>query len=221
MSLYRTILAPSILAGNHASLAQSLSEAEDIGLRWIHLDIMDGHFVPNLTFGPQSIADLRENSKMFFDTHLMLSNPHEHIEAFAKAGSDQITIHVEPDYPVLETLNEIAKLGCKKGVTLNPGTDVEALRPYLEHVDLVLIMTVQPGFGGQSFREDMLPRIAKVHEWREELDLKYRIEVDGGVNLETAKLCHEQGADTLVAGSAFYNSSYKKVFADTIEALNK
>lgn len=211
------ILAPSLLAGNHGALTESLKVVENTGLKWIHLDIMDGHFVPNLTFGPQTLADMRPHTKLFFDTHLMLSNPHEHIEAFAKAGAELITIHVEPDYPIAETLKRIKALGCQRGITLNPGTPAEAIRPFIKEVELVLVMTVQPGFGGQSFRMDCLDKIAQIDAWRRELGLDYRLEVDGGVNLETAKLCMERGVDTLVAGSAFYKAQDKVAFARAIE----
>lgn len=217
MSTHDPILAPSILAGNHAFLAESLRVAEDIGLQWIHLDIMDGHFVPNLTFGPQTLADLRPHSKMFFDTHLMLANPHEHIEAFAKAGADLITIHVEPDYPIAETLKRIEDLGCQTGITLNPGTPADSIRPYIHTVDLVLVMTVQPGFGGQAFREDCLDKISKIDVWRKAENLNFRIEVDGGINLKTAEACRLRGVDTFVAGSAFYKAQDKTAFAEAIE----
>ncbi len=213
------LLAPSLLAGDHSALAQSLAIPESIGLQWIHLDIMDGHFVPNLTFGPQTVADLRKGSQMFFDTHLMLDQPHLYVEAFAKAGADLITIHVEPDYPIAETLDHIEALGCQKGITLNPDTPAELLLPYIAHVDLVLVMTVQPGFGGQAFRTDVLDKINLINAWRTSRNLNFRLEVDGGINLETAKQCRSYGVDTFVAGSAFYKANDKSAFAKAIQEL--
>lgn len=210
--LYPYILAPSILAGNHANLSDSIKTIEDSGAPWVHLDIMDGHFVPNLSFGPQTIADLRKISDLFFDTHLMLDNPQNFIELFAKAGSNNITIHVEPTYDIYQTLKEIRKLGLKCGVSLKPDTPPESLLPYLNEVDIVLVMTVQPGNGGQAFRQDLLPKIAKINQLRTEKNLNFRLEVDGGIDLPTAKLCQLQGADTFVTGTAFFKAENKKAF---------
>lgn len=210
------LLAPSILAGNHAKLAESLAVVEKLPLKWVHLDIMDGHFVPNLSFGPQTVADLRKESQLFFDTHLMLDNPHEYIEAFAKAGADQITIHVEPQYPLSESLLEIRRLGCKCGICLNPDTPAEAIRPHLNKVDIVLVMTVQPGFGGQSFRHDTLDKIEMISKWRNEDGYSFRLEVDGGIDETTAPLCLQRGVDTFVAGSAFFKAGDKEAFARSI-----
>ena len=217
MSKHPVILAPSILAGNHASLLESLQTVDQHRLKWLHLDIMDGHFVPNLTFGPQTLADLRKHTHLFFDTHLMLDNPHEYLEAFAKAGADQIIIHVEPQYPIRESLQTLKKLGCKTGISLNPPTPAEAIEPYLDQVDLVLAMTVQPGFGGQAFDSQVLDKIQIIHRWREERGYAYRLEVDGGINAETAQDCKKAGADTLVAGSAFFKSPDKARFIEAVE----
>lgn len=213
------LLAPSLLAGNHAHLGASLQEAEDVvGIKWIHLDIMDGHFVPNLTFGPQTVADLRLDSGLYFDTHLMLANPHDYVEAFASAGSQNITIHVEPDYPIHDTLQKIRDLGCQCGICINPDTPAHALEPFLDKVDLILGMTVQPGFGGQPFREDVLVKFATLEQWRQEGDFKWRLQVDGGVNLETGKRCRSVGVDTFVAGTAFYRAENRAAFAQALTA---
>lgn len=211
------VLAPSILAGDHANLRSSLQIVEASGLKWIHLDIMDGHFVPNLSFGPQTVKALRADSSLFFDVHLMLDNPHLYIDAFLDAGADQITIHLEPDYPVMDTLEKIKEAGCKCGIVLNPDTPAESAKPYLELCDIVLLMTVQPGFGGQSFRGDVLPKMQALSEMRTELELSFRIEVDGGIDLKTAPGCIELGVDTLVAGTAFFKAEDQAGFIKAIE----
>jgi ribulose-phosphate 3-epimerase len=207
------ILAPSILAGNHAHLASSAEIVEQLGIKWLHLDIMDGHFVPNLSFGPQTVAALRPQSKLFFDVHLMLDEPHRYIEAFAKAGANLISIHIEPAFDHVATFQRIHSLGCQRGLVLNPGTPASAIEALLPHVDLVLVMTVQPGFGGQSFRADMLPKIVQIDAWRRERGLKFRLEVDGGIDVQTGSECRRVGADTFVAGTSFFNASDRAAFA--------
>ena len=215
----KIILAPSILAGNHSNLEKSASTIEEAAVPWVHLDIMDGHFVPNLTFGPQTLTDLRKNCSLFFDTHLILDEPHRFIDAFVEAGADLISIHLEPDYSVTETLGRIRHLGCSNGVVLNPDTPADEALPFLEIVDLVLVMTVQPGFGGQSFRYDVLDKIETIDRWRQEKALLFRIEVDGGINLETARLCRDRGCDTFVAGTAFFQADNPGDFAANIACL--
>jgi len=200
------LLVPSILAGDHARLADSAALVGRLGLPWIHLDIMDGHFVPNLSFGPGTVAALRKSSTLFFDVHLMLDEPQRFIEPFATAGASLISVHIEPDYDHAETLARIRGLGCQNGIVLNPGTPAEAIEPFLGGVDLVLVMTVQPGFGGQSFRRDMLPKIARIAGWRRQLGLEFRIEVDGGIDLSTAADCRAVGADTYVVGTSFFGA---------------
>jgi ribulose-phosphate 3-epimerase len=213
-SPHAVTLAPSILSGDHANLAASARLVADLGLTWIHLDVMDGHFVPNLTFGPETLAALRRaGSTLFFDTHLMLSEPHRYIEAFAKAGADLISIHIEPDYDHHTTLARIRTLGCKCGIVLNPGTPATAIEALIDAVDLVLIMTVQPGFGGQAFRREMLPKIQQIDTWRRERQLTFRLEVDGGIDLENAAECRAAGADTFVAGTSFFRAEDKSAFA--------
>ena len=218
---HKTILAPSLLAGDHADLKSSLNSVEKLGLEWVHLDIMDGHFVPNLTFGPQTVKALRPLSKLFFDVHLMLDNPDQFIDAFVDAGADQITIHVEPDYPITETLKHIAERGCKRGVVLNPDTSADEAKPFLADCDIVLLMTVQPGFGGQSFRKDVLPKIETLANWRDEHGLDYRLEVDGGVDLRTAPDCVSRGVDTLVAGTAFFKAADPAAFGAAITQVKE
>jgi ribulose-phosphate 3-epimerase len=217
---HHPILAPSLLAGDHARLADSAALVENLGLKWLHLDLMDGHFVPNLTFGPETLAALRRaGSKLFFDTHLMLAEPHKYLEAFAKAGADLISIHIEPAYDHAAALARIRALGCQTGIVLNPGTPATAIEHLLEKVDIVLVMTVQPGFGGQPFRRDMLPKLRQIDTWRRERKLTFRLEVDGGVDLTTAAECRAAGADTFVAGTSFYRAADKAAFAATIAKL--
>lgn len=213
------ILAPSILGADHANLAEAVATVEQTGLEWVHIDIMDGHFVPNLSFGPGVVAALRKRSRLFFDVHLMLDNPHLYVEAFAEAGADLISIHVEPDYDIGGTLEHIRRLGCKTGIVLNPATPAAHIEPYLDTVDLVLAMTVQPGFGGQSFREDVLPKLAEIDAARRSRGLSFRLEVDGGIDTARAPLCREQGVDTFVAGTAFFRAADKAAFAAAIHAL--
>ena len=210
------ILAPSLLAGDHANLAAATDLTASLGLAWLHIDIMDGHFVPNLTFGPQTVAALRPRSKLFFDTHLMLEEPQRYVEAFAQAGSDLISIHIEPSFDHRVTLARIRALGCKNGLVLNPDTPAAAIEPFLGDVDLVLVMTVQPGFGGQPFRTDLLPKIEQISRWRQERGLSFRLEVDGGVDLDTGAQCRRAGADTFVAGTSFFRASDPAAYAAAV-----
>ncbi len=213
------LLVPSILAGDHARLADSAALVARLGLPWIHLDIMDGHFVPNLTFGPGTVAALRQSSGLFFDVHLMLDEPHHYVEPFAAAGASLISIHIEPSYDHADTLARIKKLGCQNGIVLNPGTPAAAVEPLLNRVDLVLVMTVQPGFGGQSFRRDMLSKLAQIAEWRRTRGLNFRLEVDGGIDLATAAECRAAGTDTFVAGTSFFGAPDPAVFAAAFAKL--
>lgn len=213
MSAHKKILSPSILAADHAALAEGLQVVVENRLEWIHLDIMDGNFVPNISFGPQVVKDLRKrDDTLFFDTHLMLARPDKYIEKFIDAGSQLVTIHIEPEYDVEGTLKRIRELGCQAGISLNPDTPVERILPLLDLVDLVLVMSVFPGFGGQSFIESVLPKITRLAQEREARGLNFRIEVDGGVDSRTAPLCLEAGADTLVAGTAFFKAADKPAF---------
>jgi ribulose-phosphate 3-epimerase len=208
------LLVPSLLAGDHANLAASATVVAQLRLPWLHVDIMDGHFVPNLTFGPGTVAALRRAGiDLFLDTHLMLDEPDRYIEPFARAGSSLISIHIEPAYDHRAALARIRDLGCQNGIVLNPDTPAAAVEHLLPKVDLVLAMTVQPGFGGQAFRRDVLAKIAQLATWREERGLKYRLEVDGGVDLATGAECRAAGADTFVAGTAFFKADDRAAFA--------
>jgi len=214
------LLNPSLLAGDHANLAASARIVADLQLPWLHLDIMDGHFVPNLSFGPETLAALRRaGSKLFFDTHLMLDEPHRYIEPFAKAGANSISVHIEPAYDHAATLARIRALGCQCGIVLNPGTPAGAIERLVPLVDLVLVMTVQPGFGGQPFRRDMLPKLQQIDSWRRERRLNFRLEVDGGIDLATAAECRAAGADTFVAGTSFFKAPDPSAFAAAFAQL--
>jgi ribulose-phosphate 3-epimerase len=212
------LIAPSILSADFSNLAQQIRLTEMGGADWIHCDVMDGHFVPNLTIGPVIVKAARKATKLPVDVHLMIENPDKYIESFAKAGADYISVHVEAAVHLNRTINKIKELGCKAGVVVNPATPVNAIKDVAEYVDLFLIMTVNPGFGGQKFISNSIKRIKEAVELRKELKANFLIEIDGGVNKDTIKQARDAGVDIFVAGSAIFEAD--NITAATAELKN-
>ena len=213
-------IAPSILSADFANLERDIHNIEENGSDWVHVDVMDGIFVPNISIGIPVVKALRPVTDLPLDVHLMIDRPIRYVEEFVKAGADYVTIHIESDQPqnTLEALDKIRTLGCKAGIVLKPKTPVEAAIPYLEKCDLVLVMTVEPGFGGQKFMADMMPKLKQLRAMLDEVNPSCHLEVDGGVDLVTGEVCKENGADVLVAGSAYFKATDKANFVKQIEA---
>ncbi|MBO1005236.1 ribulose-phosphate 3-epimerase [Pseudogracilibacillus auburnensis] len=209
-------IAPSILSADFAKLGEEITEVEKGGADYIHVDVMDGRFVPNITIGPLIVEAIRPITNLPLDVHLMIEQPDNYIPEFARAGASIITVHQEACPHLHRTIQLIKSHGVKAGVVINPATPVEMIKETLSYIDLVLVMTVNPGFGGQSFIKETIPKIAQLHELRQKHHYPFEIEVDGGVNVETAKLCTDAGADILVAGSAIFNQENRQMAMEAI-----
>ena len=213
-------IAPSILSADFCRLGAEVEDIRRGGADYVHVDVMDGIFVPNISIGIPVVKSLRNSTDMFLDVHLMIDRPHRYVEEFCKAGADLVVFHVEADQPqdLLAAIATVKSMGKKVGLSVKPKTPAEVLRPYLDQLDLVLVMTVEPGFGGQSFMHDMLPKIAALRQMIDEMNPGCELEVDGGVDPNTAPLCKQAGADVLVAGSAVFKKPDR---AEAIRAIRE
>lgn len=212
-------IAPSILAADYAQFGRELERLEQTAAEYVHIDIMDGQFVPNISFGADVVASMRKHSKQVFDVHLMVVNPERYVDAYAQAGADMMTIHTESTLHIHGALQKIKAAGMKAGVAINPGTPVEAVVPVLPLVDQVLVMTVNPGFGGQAFIPETLPKIERLVALREQAQLTFDIEVDGGIDDKTISLAKAAGANVFVAGSYVFKGDLVARVASLVEAV--
>ena len=214
------IIAPSILSADYMNFQRDMDATKEAGAKWFHVDIMDGHFVPNLSFGYSWVKAMRPLTDLVLDVHLMIETPIKYAEEFCKAGADYLTIHVESDTEenIHKTIDLIRSLGVKPGVVVKPKTPASAVKPFLDKIDMVLVMTVEPGFGGQKFMADMMPKVKELRAMIDEVNPDCYLEVDGGVDPVTCAVCKENGANVLVAGSAFYGAADRKAVVEAIEA---
>jgi len=213
------IISPSILSCDYMNMERDFTMCKEMGAKWLHVDVMDGIFVPNITFGMGLVKSMRKVTDLVLDVHLMIDRPLRYVQHFCDAGADYLTIHVEADTPenTMAALEKIRELGVKPGIVVKPKTPAEAIAPYLDKVDMVLVMTVEPGFGGQKFMADMMPKLRQLRAMLDEVNPGCHLEVDGGVDLTTCVTCKENGADVLVAGSAFFGAKDKAAFVEALE----